>query len=401
MSNDSVGVDDHILHGTGICAIDPTQIFIPAAVLSDEHDFGTLLSATVHRSYVSQIGFANVSIRILSITAKEADALRAVVQRVKHNIRTPLILSYVGVWKNGSETWLVSERRRQVSVRVLFENIHFADPESIVSHIVNQALSCLRILHQDHLTSHLSVTHSNIYICHDASVCLGDVAVYSVLCASIKSRRSCSGAKLWPMPRNLSISYRRAIHSEDVWDLGISILTLMDGSATVARGWRSGKRVPHLANANKWSAQLNSFLTVLFSQASIPPCAELLSHRFVANASSSACHAAVAEYFERCADLIAEPYRQDIISTLCLKNEVAIQAPLISIDDYSTDLFSCDQWNSVDADRATVELSLARMLANFNQKPLCVDIEKNKCAQRTVGAMQTFLETADAEWNRM
>ncbi|KAI0560483.1 hypothetical protein FGB62_112g07 [Gracilaria domingensis] len=125
----------------------------------------------------------------------------------------------------------------------------------------------------------------------------------------------------------------------------------------------------------------------------------MLSHRFVSDTSSTACVAAVAEYFERCADLTAEPYRQDIINTLCLKNDVAIQAPLISIDDYATDLFSCDQWSGMDPYRPTVELSLARMLANCNQRPLTVDVEKNKGMQRTIATMQTFLDTADAEWN--
>ncbi|PXF40344.1 Serine/threonine-protein kinase pakF [Gracilariopsis chorda] len=398
MSTESIASHD-ALRASGLCTLDPMEVFVPGVVVSDEHDFGTVISATVRPSYQEQIGYQDVSIRILCISESEYEALNTVIARMKDKVHSPAILKYVGVWKRGPEAWLVSERRRQVSARVLFEHIQFADPESIVSYIVNKTLFALRTLHDDHHICHFSIRPASIYICEDASVCIDDIGIYPVLNESVQTRRSCSGTKLWPLPANVSLKYKRGIHSADIWDLGISILTLVDGGASIARSWRSGMQVPHMANPTKWSAQLNSFLARLFTQAPIPTCAELLEHRFVADASATACLAAVAEYFERCADVTADSYRQDIISSLTLRNDVAIQAPLISIDDYSTDLFSYDQWNGADQDRPTVELSIARMLANCKQKPLSVDVEENKGMQKTIATLETFLDTVDAEWN--
>lgn len=186
------------LRAAGVYALDPLQVFVPGVVVSDEHDFGIVITATVQPLYQTQIGYQDVSIRILCISQTEYEALETVVARVQEVEHSPAILRYIGVWRKGAEVWLVSERRRQVSVRVLFEHIQFADPESIVSYIVNKTLSALRTLHEDHHINHLSIRPASIYICEDASVCIDDIGIYPVLNVSIRRRRSCSGTKIWP-----------------------------------------------------------------------------------------------------------------------------------------------------------------------------------------------------------
>lgn len=378
---------------------DPAQIFIPGPLLSDDNEFGTLISAIVAPEWVAEVGVTSVLIRILPIRPRDASPLRNVITRVSRVVPSDLMLRYIGIWEaSPMETWLVSERRKLVSLRSLFASTLSNDTESVVSYVVERCLDALNRIHEDHAQPHLNLCPGNIYLSPEGcSVTFGDVGIYDVLYASLKSRRALPGVKLWQHPRRKDGSL--SSYHLDVWDLGITILQLVDGGAALARMKKSGRRVPRLAIPSRWSAQFNSFVSLLFSTVSENSLTrdELLHHRFVLGAPSTACRAALAEYMMHSEERIAGPYNPDTISTLFRQNTAVVQAPLISIDDISTDQFCYDHWNGVDQNRPTVEMSLLRILRTCREQPETRDTEGYKSLSRTIETIDSFLETADMQ----
>lgn len=375
---------------------DPAQLFIPGPMVSDEDEFGTLISATVAGEYVTELGLSKVFIRILPVGCRAAAALREAVFKVRRRVRNELVLQYIGVWDiSPNETWLVSEGRRIVSLKILFASIQSYDIESVVSYIARICLTALQKLHDGYGQPHTYLRPSNIYLSEECVVCFGDVGIYNALSEHLKSRRSLPGVKLWPHPRERDGSI--SPWHVDLWDLGITILELIDGGAALARMWRSGRQTPRLLNPSRRSAQLNSFLSLLFTAATEKnvPREELLLHRFVLGSSSSACRATLAEYMSSHEELIAGPYIQDTISNLFRQNTAVVRAPLINIDDISTDHFRYEHWNGVDQARPTVEKSLLRILRVCKEQPKPKDTEENKSLSRTIATIEMFLETAD------
>lgn len=375
---------------------DPTHLIIPGPIVSDEDEFGTLISATVADEFIAQLGVSTVFMRILPIGCRAAAALREAVSKVRRRVQNELVLRYVGVWEiSPTETWLLSERKRVVSLKNLFASTLSYDVESVISYVTRMCLSALQKLHEEHGQPHTNLRPGNIYMSENCAVRFGDVGIYHVLSEHLKSRRSLPGMKLWPHPRENDASV--SSWQSDIWDLGMTILELVDGGASQARIWRSGRQIPRLANPSKWSAQFNSFLSLLFTAATETNVArdELILHRFILGSSSSACRAALAECMTDRDELIAEPYVQDTISNLFRQNTAVIRAPLISVDDISTDHFSYEHWNGVDQTRPTVEMSLVRILRVCREQPKPRGTEENKSLSRTIATAEMFLETAD------
>eukprot|EP00177_Eucheuma_denticulatum_P001308 GFKZ01002370.1.p1 GENE.GFKZ01002370.1~~GFKZ01002370.1.p1 ORF type:complete len:397 (+),score=32.53 GFKZ01002370.1:1238-2428(+) len=391
--------DIHSPQQTQLQPDDPAQLFIPGPVLSDDNDFGTLISATVAPEWVAEVGVSAVLIRILPIRPRDASALRSVVTKVSSAIPNDLTLRYIGIWEaSPMETWLVSERREVVSLRNLFASTSSNDIESVVSYVAERCLDALNRIHENHAQAHLNLCPGNIYLSPEhCAVIFADVGIYDVLYSSLKSRRALPGVKLWQHPRKKDGSL--SSYHLDVWDLGITILQLVDGGASLARMKNSGRRVPRLANPSRWSAQFNSFVSLLFSTVTDNSLTsdELLNHRFVIGAPSTACRAAMAEYLMLSKEGIVGPYNPDTISTLFRQNTAVVQAPLISIDDVSTDQFCYDNWNGVDQNRPTVEMSLLRILRTCKEQPEPRDTEGYKSLSRTIETIDSFLETADMQ----
>lgn len=384
---DTPAADDIDIH-----AEDATSIFIPGAVIGDEDEFGTLVAATVVPRYISHIGVSKATIRILPISERYASVLKDVVTRFSRSVSSPLLLRYIGVWRVSTETWLVSERRHTVSLSCLFDNIYSADIESIISYVARRMLQALNTLHEEHVAPHLYIRPSTVHLSADCSIVLSEVAIYTVLRDSLSSRRSFPGTKVWPVPSSRESD---AIYRTDVWDLGVMLIMLVDGSANIARMYRSRRRVPALANPARWSAQFNSFISYLFGQGvSLATPSELLQHRFVAESMDTACRAAIDTFLAR-EESMADPFNDDLISGLFRQNEAVVRTPFISIDDVSTDHFEYETWKGVDQNRPIVELSLVRMLNICKERPLTVDVEENKANAETIAKFETFLDTAD------
>lgn len=373
---------------------DPTQIFIPGPIISDEDEFGTLISASVAEEFVSELGVSLVSIRILPVSSRHAAALRKVVGQISTAVESTAVLKYIGVWEvSQSETWLVSERRRNVSLSSLLKRVWSSDAESLIAYIALQTLRALKNLHRLR-QCHTNLRPENIYLNESGEVCLGEVGIYHVLRESMASRRALPGIKLWPLERDTETPMGR--YNADIWDLGMSLLVVMDGGGAVARMWRSGRRFPKLNISSKWSVQCNSFMGALFSRSadSLPRLEELLNHRFVTGASPTACRVAMEEYMSKGEELISGHCMHDTISTLFRQNTAVVQAPLISIDDLSSDQFSFEQWSIRDQNRPTAEMSLLRVLRNIKEQPLPKGIEEYKSLSDTVETLEMFMETA-------
>lgn len=211
-------------------------------------------------------------------------------------------------------------------------------------------------------------------------------------------RQSFPGSKLWPLSTS-RINIQSGLQA-DVWDLGISLLTLMDGVPSVARMWRSGRRVPRLANPSHWSSQLNNFLAKLFGggggSQGLPLSDVLLQHNFVDGATVTACRAAMSR-FRKSKEEEGVPSAQvnDRISLLFRQNNAVVRAPFIGIDDVSADMFDYGEWVHNNPDRPTVEQSLERMLKVCKGTPYTREVDDARNRSRTVGALETFLDTVD------
>lgn len=396
MSGLSVGQGGHAAEtAEDSTTADPTQIFIPGPIISDDDEFGTLISGTVADGFVDELGTRTVTIRILPIGRSVVPALRDAVRHVSETYSSPFVLKYVGVWEVSlTETWLVSERKQNVSVGTLMTNVWSSDTESLIAYIAMRTIAALKSLH-DQRQHHGYLRPLNIYVDEKGNVSFGDVGIYDVVSEALSSRRSLPGIKLWPVE---GASERPTyLCNEDLWDLGIALLVLADGGASVARLWRSGRRLPRLSNPSRWSAQFNSFLGLIFSRAtdSLPLTEELLNHRFVAGVSSTAFQYSMREYLSTRDELRTENYVHDTISTLFLQNIAVVRAPLISIDDISSDQFAFENWNSGERNRPTVEMSLLRVLQKVKEQPVPRGAEEYKSLSHTTGTVEAFLETAD------
>ncbi|CDF35877.1 unnamed protein product [Chondrus crispus] len=371
-----------------------TQVFIPGGLIADDNEFGTLISASVAEEFIPRIGASTVSIRILPIGQNSTTALHRAVKAISETVKIPQVFRYIGVWQvSSSETWLVSELRKSVSLRSLFSYIRDADVESIIAHVATECLKELRVLHREHNQPHTNLRPENIHLCESGTISFSDVGIYHVLVDILPSGRSLPGVKLWPFPNDIPKLHFRA----DIWDLGVAFLELVDGGAAVARLLRSGRDIPSLSNPSRWSPQFNGFITAMFSRPSNRDklLDELLNHRFIAESTSPACEAAMTAYFKGRDERIQGQFMNDTISSLFRQNSAVVRAPLINIDDISTDQFTFDHWQGSDSSRPTAELSILRMVQTAQERPLPSDIEENKVLSHTIRTLETFLDTAD------
>lgn len=100
-------------------------------------------------------------------------------------------------------------------------------------------------------------------------------------------------------------------------------------------------------------------------------------------------------YFKGRDERIQGQFMNDTISSLFRQNSAVVRAPLINIDDISTDQFTFDHWQGSDSSRPTAELSILRMVQTAQERPLPSDIEENKVLSHTIRTLETFLDTAD------
>lgn len=381
-----------------IFTLNPAQIFSLRAVLSDDNEFGTIVSATVNHPFIAVLGLSTVTIRILPVSDHHASIITNTVADLSRTLNHPAILKHIGVWKSSSNAlWLVTERRTHVSTATLFDAVHSADIESIIAHIARSVLLILHTLHNHFHIAHDYLRPSTIFLSDNATISLSDAGLYGVLRDSLSSRRSFPGDKLWPMLTTSTASTQQPKFHSDIWDLGITLLTLVDGAASVSRLWRAGRKSPRLVNPSRWSSHFNSFLSLIFNSdnQNMPSISDLLSHRFVDGVSSTACRAAMMEYCKNKEDTNVDPHINDMIADLFRQNDAVVRVPLINIDDISTDMFHYDEWKGSDHTRPTVELSLVRIINRYKEKPLTRDVEDARGITRTLATLETFLDTVD------
>lgn len=382
-----------------VFSLEPTQVFMLTRIISDEDEFGTIASAIVQERYVHQIGVPSVTVRILSAPENFATQLRQVVNDVGQRGRLAGVLKYIGVWQcTTGEMWLVSERRNQVSLKRLCEESQLIDMESFIASVVYQVLIILRTMYRECVQAHGYVKAGNIHICKDGSICLSDAGIYSTLSKEFGTRLTTPGMKVWPMPQARR-SPTGPIDS-DIWDLGIAILSLMEGEAVLSRARRRNEPPPlHIIKVGRWSPQLTSFLATLFGRSGrrggriVGSCEQLLRHSFVNESSTAACRAAAARYWSDRDKSIGDPPTDDMIARLFRQNDVVVRAPLISVDDLSTDLFDYHTWQGFDSGRPTAESSWLRIVKVSKDIPLSRDVENVKSCEDLLSRLEVLIDT--------
>lgn len=373
---------------------DLTEVFIPGGLIADDNEFGTLISASVTEEFIPRIGAAIVAIRILPVTEDSTRSLQRVVKAISENVRTPRVFNYIGLWNvEPSEMWLVSELKKSVSLHNLFSASRGCDIESMVAYIAKECLLSLQVLHMEHKQPHTYLRPESIHLLQNGSICFSDVGMYHVLFELLPSGRSVPGIKLWPFPNDtLKFPFEA-----DIWDLGVTLVQLIEGGAVLARSMRSGTGPPRLSDPARWSPELNSFISMLFSPQGEYEnhLEELMNNPLITETSPTACESAMETYFERRDEHIQGQFMNDTISTLFRQNSAVVRAPLINIDDISTDQFTYDHWQGSDPSRPTAELSILRMVQTSEERSLPNDAEESKVLINTTHTLQAFLDTAD------
>lgn len=357
---------------------DATRIFSPLTLISENDEFGTVVSAVVNPPYNTLFQTNTVTIRILPIG--EHAQFESLINKINPYLDTPYCLRYIGVWNVGSETWIVQERREAVSLADLVASVECADFESVLSYVCFHLLLALQMLHKS--LTHSYINPKTIFLTPDADVLLSDTALYPTLQSLLSSRRSSPGLKLWPY------SKRHQTPASDIWDIGICLLSLTEDPRAISIQYRSGRSLPRFNTNPKYSAQLSAFLHTIFTDTPSPT--SLLSHKFVSMSTSTALQAALDEYFKE--PLQPQCYSNDVISTLYRQNQV-VRCPLLGIDEFESDCFQARKWGS--GDRPCVEGNYIRMLKYYKNRVLTTDIERERQVEAAVGRLEHFLDVAD------
>lgn len=400
-----------------IFSLDASEVFTGTTVLSDEDELGTVVSATVAEKHRAQLKCAKVTVRILAISAACRHELWRKVEDVQRRAGDDVgILQYIGMWTCGrsTETWVAYQRFNQVSLKSLFESVESGDRESMLAYIAQQVLQTLDRLH-DIGVQHGYIRTSTIHIGDDGTIRLSDPAIYDVLREELEQRRTFPGKKIWPMqPRGDESD------DSDMWDVAITLLCVQEGTVGVSRMWHSGrKRRPKLSPNSGCSHQMQNFVNAIFAQCGRGvQLSSVLREQFVSGVSSTACRAAVSQFWKRGDDGLSDARINDtrlpdgrmgdgrlgdglpdghdgneLIARLFRRNEVVVRAPLVNVDELGTDMFDYEAWCGDDGRMGTGQQSLVRVMKVCKGRAMTTDVEDVKAHWRTTGTLETFLGT--------
>lgn len=389
---------------------DPSDVFSIGAVVNDDDDLGTLLWATVHERWTNILACTRVTVRIVPLSDAQEANVRHVVSQVSYAAsrdewRAAHILRFVGVWHSAvGETWIVSERLntavtlRQILLSSVSQQSSTRDPsdlESFTGFVIQQVLNILDWLHTDPKISHGYITIGNIHVCEDGSVWLSDVGIYDVLCDALRSRRTFPGEKPWAF----------AGPDADLIDLGVVAAMIVESPSVVSRMWRAGWKAPRVGSASRELLHVSSYLSYVFglsktSTESVPTglCLSYLRNLpFVREATDAECRTLVQEYWKwhEDASTLSDGNPMDLIGRLFRENEVVVRAPLINVDDLSTEFFEYERWIGNDVNRPTAEQALVRVVKTCKERALTRDIEEVRSRGALVSTLETFMNTAD------
>lgn len=396
-----------------VYAADPYDLFSISAVVNEDDELGTILWGTVQERWVSVLECTKVTMRLVCLDDAQEAHVRHVVSHVSRAAsceewKAAHVLRFIGVWRSFvGETWIVSERvNSAVPLRQLLHPSipqrpparQIDDLESFVWHIVQRVVNILYWLHSQSNIVHGYVTLGSVYACEDGTIWLGDVGIYDALSDALRSRRTFPGEKPWP----------RTGAEADLSDLGVVVAMIMEGPAAVSRMWRAGWKAPRVGSAPRELQNLNAFLSHVFiapkkSSASTSSTSSAIGFEYIWNlqpvqdASGEGCRELVREYWKRREDAsaLSDGHSMDLIGRLFRQNEVVVRAPLINVDDLSSEWFEYERWIGNDVNRPTAEQALVRVVKSCKERALTRDVEDVKNRRALVNTLETFVNTAD------
>lgn len=396
-----------------VYSADPNDVFSISAVINEDDELGTVLWGTVHDRWVGVLSCSKVTVRLVCLNEVQEAHVRHIVDRVSRGAsyeewKSAHILPFIGVWRSiVGETWIVSERvNTGVSLRQLLHpsvpqrapTKQLDDLESFVWYVIQRVVKILHWLHSQPSIVHGYVTLGSVYACDDGSIWLGDVGIYDALCDSLRSRRTFPGEKPWP----------RTGGEADLSDLGVVAAMIMEGPAVVSRMWRAGWKAPRVGSASRELGHLNAFLSQVFTTSkNLPASASIKTGRDgleyvwnlapVQSASDDGCRTLVREYWKQREEttVLSDGHSMDLIERLFRQNEVVVRAPLINVDDLSSEWFEYERWIGNDINRPTAEQALVRVVKSCKERALARDVEDVKNRRSLVNTLETFVNTAD------
>lgn len=380
-------------------SIDPALLFDPGRVLSAYGPHGTVVRAAVADPLREEVGMRSVAVKILPITKSASSDLQNAVEPLRR-ARCPNLVRYVGVWPAPvNETWLVSELCESGSVVDILNHTDSNDIESVVGYVVQQCLQALDYLHKTLNVAHGDIRPRNILVGDDASIRLSDYGIYHVVSRAMANRQCYAGMPLWPAPE---VSQKGYGHRADIWAVGVTVVDLIEGSASVLRTRRSGRRTPRLSDPSRWSMHLHDFIaqTAVIDARLRPSPSELLCHRFVAGATDTALRAAL----DRVQALPSRPEQQriydrdDIVANLYRGNNICMRVPLVDVDDIPIETYTLDHQKRHATERPAVEQTL--WLASDTQKHL-LDIGRVESKAALVKSSARIMQWLDISSRRL
>lgn len=392
---------------------DPNDVFSISAVINEDDELGTVLWGTVQDRWVSVLACSKVTIRLVCLGEVQEAHVRHIVSHVsraasREEWKAAYILPFIGVWRSlVGETWIVSERiNTAVSLRqLLYPSVpqraptkKLDDLESFVWYVVQRVVNILHWLHSQPRMVHGYVTLGSVYACDDGSIWLGDVGIYDALCDCLRSRQTFPGEKAWA----------RSGAEADLSDLGVVVAMIVEGPVAVSRMWRAGWKAPRVGSGSRELGNLNGFLSQVFTAPKIlstSTCdtqgASGLEYAWnlplVRDASDGGCRTLVQEYWKQREEttVLSDGHTMGLIGRLFRQNEVVVRAPLINVDDLSSEWFEYERWIGNDINRPTAEQALVRVVKSCKERALTRDVEDVKNRRSLVNTLETFVNTAD------
>lgn len=371
-------------------AQDPEHLFDAGRVLSPNGPHGVVVRAAVCESLRARLDVSSVAVKIVPIGDGLTSTLRSTVSALRSSARHAALVQYHGVWAAPrGEAWIVSELCEGGSVGDVLGMVRVREVavlEAIVAYVVRNVLLVLDSLHAMGEV-HGDVRVGNFLLDARGRVKLADWGVFHVLEKAMRLRVAYPGARLWPAPEIGSVVAgvdspdgaalkRRYDASAEIWAVGIALMEMVEGRASVLRSYNravgmhgTGGAVPGLREPSRWSLQLNAFVAsacTLVPEAR-PSAGQLLKSDFLKLADGGALAAVV----EQAVMMPTPPSlqnlydRADVVSMLHRRNN-CVRAPLIDLDALDALDFVDPEprTRGIGEDKPAVEVSLRTALEN-------------------------------------
>ena len=231
-----------------------------------------------------------VALKKMIVTPKNNKHLATEIHIQKSSVH-PNIVAFLDCFLHAENLWVVLEYMDLGSLtKILEEFPSFILGEPEIAYVCLESLKALSYIHSLHRL-HRDIKSDNILISSSGSIRLADFGFAAQLTAQHSQRHTVIGTPYWMAPEVIEgVEYGPKV---DIWSLGIMVRECLEGfppymdlPSAKALFLIITKGLPKLANAQKYTPELNNFLDLCLARDAEdrPDAIQLLQHPFLMSA---------------------------------------------------------------------------------------------------------------------